>query len=790
MKTLLCVAGLALCASAAAAQDFYDTTVLRTVNLDFHSANWWSLLQANYASQTNILADMTVAGVTYPNVGVRIRGNTSYTALPVGSQKVSLNIDVNFVDDDQTVMGFKNLNFNNAFTDPTFCREVVYSNLLAQWIPNGRANHIVLTLEGQNWGVYANIQQYDKTLLKQHFDNEDGLRIKMPNNPNGPGLQYFGTSPSSYSQYEIKDPGGFADPFQPLIAVCQAVSTTPPASWQTIDQVFAIDPSTWTVALENLCADDDSYINKGADFVAYRNPIDGRMHLHQTDGNEAFKVATWSATHNFGATSKPFLSNVLAAAELRQRYFAHMRTILPLLDWAHLGPIFETHKALIDSAVQADPKKLYSYTSFVNNFTTTVNLGGGGPFGGNVLGLKQYVDQRRALLLANVELNAPAPVITNVQASTNQAGVTIYITAQIAGPVVPVATARLFYQPALTGPWTRVPMSDNGTAGDGAAGDGVYGAALPFTLTPGQRVPYYVGASSANSFSSTTFEPKRTEIAPNWIEAPAPPSNGDVIFNEVLARNQTVLADEMGQFEDYVELYNRSSATVDLSGMYMTDNLLTPTEWQIPAGTLLPAGSTILFWADEDLTDGPLHADFKLSSTGETVALFGTDGATLIASLTFGPQEIDVATGSLFDGANQAYSLLDPTPNASNQPVCGFVQYDHLNPFAHTLSLSASGSASVGTTVTIQLAGAPALATALLAWGTAADYTPFESGVLLVVPNLAVIPFGADATGTVTWPVGVPDLPALAGLRFHLQGAVPGTGLAALSNGLEVVLCP
>lgn len=187
-----------LCAPARA-QDLYDTTVLRTFNFQFQDANWLTLLRNNYASQTNILADLTVDGVTYPDVGVRIRGNTSYTTLPPGSEKISLNVEMDFVDVNQSLLGYDSLNLNNGFHDPTFCREVVYNNFVAQFIPNPRANHVLVTLNGQNWGVYVNVQQFNKTMLSTHFPDTSGLRIKCANNPNGPGLRYNGNLPSGYT---------------------------------------------------------------------------------------------------------------------------------------------------------------------------------------------------------------------------------------------------------------------------------------------------------------------------------------------------------------------------------------------------------------------------------------------------------------------------------------------------------------------------------------------------------------------------------------------------------------
>ncbi|MFB9068151.1 hypothetical protein [Pseudofulvimonas gallinarii] len=53
--------------------DLYDPETLRTFSPQFHDANWLQLLRDNYASETLILADLTVDGVTYPDVGVRIR---------------------------------------------------------------------------------------------------------------------------------------------------------------------------------------------------------------------------------------------------------------------------------------------------------------------------------------------------------------------------------------------------------------------------------------------------------------------------------------------------------------------------------------------------------------------------------------------------------------------------------------------------------------------------------------------------------------------------------------------
>ncbi len=76
MKNQIPLLGFILLAlpSFAKAQDFYDESILREVRLDFQQNNWWSILESNYGTNTEIPATMTVDGVTYADVGVRFKG--------------------------------------------------------------------------------------------------------------------------------------------------------------------------------------------------------------------------------------------------------------------------------------------------------------------------------------------------------------------------------------------------------------------------------------------------------------------------------------------------------------------------------------------------------------------------------------------------------------------------------------------------------------------------------------------------------------------------------------------
>ena len=648
MKTMAMAAGFAVSVMnvSALAQDLYDTSVLRTFNITFADANWEQILRNNYQSETLLEADLEIDGEVYPSVGVRIRGNTSYTGLPNGSQKFSLKIKMDFVDAEQELLGYDTINLNNAFTDPTFCREVMYNNYVSQFIPHPRANHALVTINGENWGVYVNTQQPDKDMLRDYFDDEDGVRIKCANNPFGPGLRYQGTNPGSYNSYEIQNDGGLADPLAELIATCDAVTNGSPLNWESeIDPVFAVDPSIWSVVCENMLADDDSYVNKGCDFMTYQNPIDGRMHLLQRDANETFKDAGWSVTLNFNSSSKPVLSNVLDAPELRQRYMAHYRTILQDMSWETFGPEFLALRDMIDSHVQNDPKRLYGYDDFTDNFFTTVNIGGGFG-GGNVIGLQQFFTQRQALLNGNAELVAEGPVVMSPAPSSESPDPSddVYISAEVLANGSPVEKVELFYRADPTMTYQRVEMFDDGASGDGDAGDGVYGALVPVVASGGQRVDYYVMATADNAYGSLSFMPDRSELEPASYAYTFGSAGGMRI-------TEWAYSADSGEFAEFT---NMSDSAIDMTGYSFDDDNAVAGSFDLSAfGVVAPGESVVL---TESVAE-----DFRSAwSLDASVKIIG---------------ELGVVTGSNL-GRNDQINLFDSAGNLVDRLSYGDDDFD------------------------------------------------------------------------------------------------------------------
>ena len=165
---------------------------------------------------------------------------------------------------------------------------------------------------------------------------------------------------------------------------------------------------------------------------------------------------------------------------------------------------------------------------------------------------------------------------------------------------------------------------------------------------------------------------------------------GAVLINEVLASNDSLLFDPNGQDEDWIELINTTNTPIDLAGFYLSDDPLNLMAWALPAGTVLPANGYILIWADKDVNQVGLHANFKLSAGGEYVYL--SHGFNVHDQISFGPQLANISYARCPD-AGLNFATIIPTPLANNNCQIGIQENEQLqvqvypNPFADQFTI-------------------------------------------------------------------------------------------------------
>lgn len=147
------------------------------------------------------------------------------------------------------------------------------------------------------------------------------------------------------------------------------------------------------------------------------------------------------------------------------------------------------------------------------------------------------------------------------------------------------------------------------------------------------------------------------------------PASAQVLINEVSASNMNTIADSFGGYEDWAELYNTTSAAVDLSGWYLSNKVGTPTKWAFPAGASIAAGGKLMIFCSKRNTaaGGAFHTNFKLDQSDGDHVVLSNPSATIIDDVALAPPtKLNHSRGRTTDGAAGWSLFLTPTPNAPN----------------------------------------------------------------------------------------------------------------------------
>ncbi len=195
---------------------------------------------------------------------------------------------------------------------------------------------------------------------------------------------------------------------------------------------------------------------------------------------------------------------------------------------------------------------------------------------------------------------------------------------------------------------------------------------------------WYLATTNGNNFTARTAPGSAlvsvTSVRPVYATpgtanaaAGSLPAYDPIWLNEVQTLNSTGPADNNGEREPWIELYNAGSTPVDLSGYYLASSYTNAlTEWPFPAGTTIAPKSFQLVWADGQAAQasaGVLHTGFRLSPTGGQLALVRLINTRpqITDYLNYPPLGADLSYGSAPDG--QPFNrvvMFNATPGATN----------------------------------------------------------------------------------------------------------------------------
>ena len=661
-------------------QNLYDPGQITTIEISFQQSNWDQILKDFYAAGNGerLLATVEINGTSFDSVGVRYRGGSTYDP---GNVKNPLNITLDYVKN-QKFQGYDVLKLGNSAKDPSWLREVLTFEIARNYMAAPQANYASVYVNGNFHGVYNNVESINSKFFTERFlSSPDNARFEcnpsysfdeiLTNPPfgctvgHGSALEYLGPGIICYfDHYQIQSQTGWED----LRSMAEVLKNNPSNARQVLD----LDRFVWMSALNSLLANLDSYLGAGSRNYFVGKADNGRFVPIPDDVNESFGRFPWTAIPQpndpqpalsfytgldpylwANGDTKPLLKAIFNNPTWKRMYTAHLRTMISEIftnGWFEQRT--EELQNLISDEVLSDANSLYTHDEFLQNLNSTVVDFYNGE---DAYGMIPLMDGRIQFLQSLPEFQATPPVIGNFSASpaNPQPGVSVAITV----PVTAGASVQTGYRSNLKEMFELTPMFDDGAHGDGAAGDGVYGVNLTM---PVGGVQFYIYAENS---TAGQFSPERAELEFHQLNTFA-----DVVINELMAANQTTIADQDGEFDDWAEFYNNTSGTINLSGWYLSDNPQLLTKWQFPTGVFLNPGEFLTVWVDDDEPQAGLHTSFNLSADGELLMLVKPD-LTIADQVVFGPQTPDISLARCPNGVG-SFIKTAPTFGADNTSAC------------------------------------------------------------------------------------------------------------------------
>ncbi|WP_235296531.1 CotH kinase family protein [Portibacter marinus] len=597
---------------------------------------------------------------TVENIGFRLRGNTSRAA-----SKKSFKISFNSTIKGQKYKGVEKMNLNGEHNDPTILRaKMCWDLYTAVGIPGSRGNHVAFYINNEYRGLYANVEHIDEEFLEKRFSSDLGNLYKCLYPAD---LAFKGEDPELYQEfifgrraYDLVQSSG-NDDYSDLAHFIDVLNNTSPEDFKcAIESVFDVENYLKVIAMDILVSNWDGPIVNQNNFYLYHDPISNKFVYIPYDLDNTLGIG-WGSTQwwktniydwadTWGDAYRPIYEKLMAIDEYRDKvsyYFE--RYTEEFFNLEELTTYMENYRSRLlpfrKDDIYASQDYGWSVEDFENSFTSSV--------AGHVrVGLSEYIHLRSQSVRSQLSFEDPLTIIEykDMKFLGNQ----LEFRLKVVFPWEVQGTADLYYQ-IEEGIWQSKPM----TLSD----------ALTFNATidhQGQGVVNYY--FEVNNFAGTVHLPDcEFYTLPLGSEPGAHP-----VINELMASNAESVADEDGEFDDWIELFYNGDQTIDLSPFSLTDDEDNPGKGPLDASLLEPDGY-VTIWADEDGAQGDGHANFKLSKDGEFLGLYYLDKGVyfVVDSLTFPPQETDISYGRLPNGTGAFQTLPSVTYGYSNGSISG-----------------------------------------------------------------------------------------------------------------------
>ena len=591
---------------------------------------------------------------TIEHVGVRLRGNTSRTAA-----KKSVKISFNTFEAGRKFQGVEKLNLNGEHNDPSIVRSKLAWDI-CKWnnIPAARANHVRLYVNSIYAGLYINVEHIDEEFIQKRMQDDTGNLFKCLYPAD---LHYKGSDPELYKEvifdrraYQLKT-NTEQDDYSKLAEFIDILNNETAEDFECeLERIFDVDNYLKMIAVDVLTANWDGPIVNKNNFYLYFDPCTERFtyipyDLDNTFGIDWFSI-DWAVTdvYNWSQYSgqyRPIFEKIMAVDEYRNRYTYYLESILDnhfnsdFLN-VYLDDKLELIKdfRLNDQFAEADYE--WTYQDFIDSYDTEL--------GDHVkYGMKDYISVRANSARNQLVQNDITPIIKSTEERWQIFDLELLI--------------DIIDDEVVTDVMVHYKFEDNEWESASLSSDAEGKWSFNYTAEEVGKLMYYVTAEDNVGHIQRYPSCAEKEVQMGYLEVP------NVVINEFMASNTNAHADEYGEFNDWIEIYNPTNQVIPIYKYYLSDDPDTPNKWKMP-NTILSPNKYMIIWADGNPSQGDRHANFKLKKGGEFIGLFDEKDNHFapIDTITFGPQVTDESSARLPNGFGDFEITTNVTANGDN----------------------------------------------------------------------------------------------------------------------------
>ena len=161
----------------------FDTDAVISLNIIIDQNDWQDLLD-HAVNEEYYQCDVEVNGITFENVGIRAKGNSSLNTISEDptTDRFSFKIKFDQYIKDQTCYGLDILSLNNCYSDTTRMKDyIAYDMFQFMGVNSPLTNYASISVNQESWGIYLAAETLNDSFALRNYGADHGNLYKPDN---------------------------------------------------------------------------------------------------------------------------------------------------------------------------------------------------------------------------------------------------------------------------------------------------------------------------------------------------------------------------------------------------------------------------------------------------------------------------------------------------------------------------------------------------------------------------------------------------------------------------------